>query len=264
MEIVVCAKQVPDTESLIKVGADGKSIDAAGIKWVLNFFDETGVEEALRIKEKAGGTITLVSVGPQRTVEALRQGMAMGADKSVLVDDPAAEGSDPAGIAKILAAALKNIPYDIIVCGFRTTDDESSQVGLMLAEQLGIPHLPPAIKLEISGDHKAAKIETTVEGGMVTIESSLPAVITTGRGLNEPRMASLPGIMKAKKKPIDTKKLADLGVDAAAVGAAAAKTKIQKMTLPPERKAGQIIEGASIQEKAGKMAALLKDEAKVL
>lgn len=264
MEIVVCAKQVPDTESLIKVGSDGKSIDATGIKWVLNFFDESGVEEALRIKEKVGGTITLLSVGPQRAVDALRQGMAMGADKSVLVDDPAAEGSDPAGIAKILAAALKNIPHDIILCGFRTTDDESSQVGLMLAEQLGIPHLPPATKLEISGDQKAVKIESGVEGGMLTLEAPLPVVFTVGRGLNEPRMASLPGIMKAKKKPIETKKLADLGVDAAAVGAAAAKVKIQNMILPPERKAGQILEGANVQEKAAKLAQLFKEEVKVI
>lgn len=262
MEIVVCAKQVPDTESLIKVGPDGKSIDTTGIKWVMNFFDESGVEEALRIKEKAGGTVTLVSVGPQRSVDALRQGMAMGADKSILVDDPAVEGSDPAGIAKTLAAAIKGIPHDIIICGFRTTDDESSQVGLMLAEQLGIPHLPPAVKCEISGD--AVKIETPVEGGMVTLEAALPLVFTVGRGLNEPRMASLPGIMKAKKKPIETKKIADLGVDAATVGAAAAKVKVQNMILPPERKAGQIIEGANVQEKAGKLAQLFKEEAKVI
>ncbi len=262
MEIVVCAKQVPDTESLIKVGADGKSIDTTGIKWVLNFFDESGVEEALRIKEKGGGTVTLVSVGPQRTVDALRQGMAMGADKSILVDDPAAEGSDPAGIAKTLAAAIKGIPHDIVICGFRTTDDESSQVGLMLAEQLGIPHLPPATKLEISGD--AVKIESPVEGGMVTLEAPLPVVFIVGRGLNEPRMASLPGIMKAKKKPIETKKLADLGVDAATVGAAAAKVKIQNMTLPPERKAGQIVEGANVQEKAAKLTQLFKEEVKVI
>jgi electron transfer flavoprotein beta subunit len=262
MEVVVLVKQVPDTESLIQIADDGVSIKTDDIKWVMNPYDEFAVEEALQIREAQGGTVTILTVGGDKAVETVRTALAMGADKGILVNDPAAEGSDSLATAKMLTAVLKDMEYDLIIAGQRAVDGDNYQVGAAVADLLGIPQISMVIKEEIA-DGKI-KCEQVTEGGTITVEASLPVLFTTQKGLNEPRYASLPGIMKAKKKPLDQKTLADIGVDAATVGAANAKVKIVALNTPPERAAVKMIEGESAQEKAAALVKILHDEAKVL
>ena len=260
MDILVLLKQVPDTESIIMIADDGKSIKTADLKWIINPYDEFAVEEALRIREAQGGKVTIVSVGTEKAVEAIRTALAMGADEGVLINDPAIAQIDGLGTARILAAAVKQMPYDLIIAGMRAVDDDNFQVGAAVAELLGIPNVSMVIKEEIA-DGKI-KCHRTIEGGTEVIEASLPAVFTTQRGLNEPRYASLPGIMKAKKKPLETKTLADIGIDASEVQQTL--VNVVAMQPPPERKGGRIIEGETAQEKVAELARLLQEEAKVL
>ncbi len=262
MEIVVLVKQVPDTESLIEIADDGVSIKKQDIKWVMNPYDEIAVEEALQIRDAQGGAVTIVSMGGQKAVETIRTALAMGADKGIHINDPAAEGSDALATAKILAAALKEIPYELIIAGHRAVDEDNYQVAAAVAEYLGIPQISMVVKAELL-DGKI-KCERTIEGGTVAVEAPLPALFTTHRGLNEPRYASLPGIMKAKKKPVDVKTVADLGIDAASVGQANRKVKIKALNFPPERQAVKMIEGESAQEKAAELIRVLHEEVKVV
>lgn len=264
MNTIVCIKQVPDTEAQIKIASDGKSIVKEDVKWVMNPYDEYGVEEALRIKEKSGGTVTVVGFGPKRVTESLRTALAMGADKAVLVNDPAGEGSDPIATAKALAAVIKNLQYDLIFAGQRGVDEDMGLVGAALAEYLGIPHLSIIVKVEVAGDGKSVKVHRPVEGQTLIIESALPALITAQKGLNEPRYASLPGIMKAKKKPLEEKNLSALGLNAAEFGGAARKLTVLQLIPPPQRKAGKIIQGDSPEAKAAELAKLLHEESKVI
>jgi electron transfer flavoprotein beta subunit len=264
VNIIVCLKQVPDTESQIKIGSDGKSIVTDDIKWVMNPYDEFGVEEALSLKEKFGGEVTVVGLGPKRVTETIRTALAMGADKGVLICDDALEGSDSIATAKALAAAIKDLDYDLIFSGQRGIDDDMGVVGAGLAEFLGIPQLSLIVKVDVAEDGKSVTVTRPVEGEALIIESSLPALITAQKGLNEPRYASLPGIMKAKKKPLEEKTLADLGLDASEFGEGARKVKILAITPPPERTGGKIIEGETPQEKAAELAKLLHEEAKAV
>ena len=260
MDIVVLLKQVPATESLIAIADDGVSIKTADVKWVINPYDEFAVEEALRLREAHNGFVTIVSVGTEKTVEAIRTALAMGADKGILVNDPAAAGLDGLGIARILAAVVKQIPFDLIIAGQRAVDDDNFLVGPATAEYLNIPHIAMVFKQEV----QAGKIrcQRTIEGGSVTLEASLPMLFTTQRGLNEPRYASLPGIMKAKKKPIEIKSLADIGLDAATI--TGPQTTVVALKTPPQRKGGIMIQGESAQEKAAALVRALHAEAKVI
>lgn len=256
MNIVACVKQVPDTEAQIRVKPDGSGIDDSGIKWVMNPYDEYGVEEALKMKEKFGGDVTIVSVGPARVVESIRTAMAMGADKGIQIDDPALNNADAYTTAAALAAAIKGIPHDVIFCGQRAIDDDSGQVGSILAELLDLPQLTVVTKVDVDG--KTVKVVKPIEGAQLVIESTLPAVITAQKGLNEPRYASLPGVMKAKKKPLDVKNAAALGISTDP------KAKVAKTTAPPSRSPGKIIDGADPAAKAAQVAKLLREEAKVI
>jgi len=260
LEIIVLLKQVPATESFIGIADDGLSIKTEDIKWVINPYDEFAVEEALRIKEAQGGSVTIVSAGQGRAVEAIRTALAMGADKGILIKDPVVDNCDALGIARILAAAVKDLQFDLIIAGQRAVDDDNFQVGTAVAEFLGIPNISLVIKEEIA-DGKM-KCQRTVEGGTVVLEAPLPALFTTQRGLNEPRYASLPGIMKAKKKPLDIKSFSDIGIDASEIGEP--KSKILAMKLPPEREGGRIIKGDSSQSIAAELVNALHKEAKVL
>jgi electron transfer flavoprotein beta subunit len=265
VNILACIKQVPDTEAQIKIDSGGKGIQTADIKWVMNPYDEFGVEEALRLKEKVGGgKVTVVGLGPQRVVEALRTALAMGADEAIHIDDPAADGGDSLATARALAAAIKAVPHDLVFCGQRAVDDDNGQVGAALSELLNIPLLSVATKVELSEDKTKVRILRAVEGANWVLESPLPALITTQKGLNEPRYASLPGIMKAKKKPLAAKKLGDLGLDPSQAGEAGSKIKVLSLTPPPERKAGQIVTGESPQEKGAQLVKLLREEAKII
>lgn len=258
MEILVLLKQVPATESMIAVAPDGASIKTEGIKFVMNPYDELAVEEALRIREAKGGTVTILSVGPAKAAEAVRTGLAMGADKGILID-PGDLQCDGLATAKLLAAAIKPMSYDLIVAGHRAVDDDNFQVPTAVAELLSIPNISMVIRQELSDN--SIRCTCTVEGGTKEVEAPLPALIAAQRGLNEPRYASLPGIMKAKKKPLETKTPADLGLDAADLQPL---VKVQAMRLPSERKGGRIIEGDSVQAKVAELVRLLREEAKVI
>ncbi len=260
MDIVVLLKQVPSTESMVRVADDGLTIKTDDVKWVMNPYDEFAVEEALRIKDAQGGTVTILSVGGDKVVEAIRTGLAMGADKGVLINDPAALATDSMGIATVLAAALKEMNCDLIIAGQRAVDDDNYLVGTAVAEKLSLPNISMVVKAEIT-DGKI-KCRRTIEGGTLVLEAPLPALFTTQRGLNEPRYASLPGIMKAKKKPLETKTLADIGLSADDLGNA--KTKIIALQPPPERSGGRMIEGDDAAAKAAALVQALREEAKAI
>ena len=262
MDIVVLVKQVPDTESLIQIADDGVSIKTQDIKWIMNPYDELAVEEALQIKEAQGGTVTILSLGPAKAIEAIRTALAMGADQGVHICDPVAEGSDPLATAKLLAAALKDLPCDLIIAGHRAVDEDNYQVAAAVAEFMDIPQISMVNKAEVS--EGKITCHRTIEGGTVVMEATLPALFTTQRGLNEPRYASLPGIMKAKKKPVDVKTVADLGVDAGSVGAGNRKVKIKALNLPPERQAVRMIEAEGAADKAAELLKILHEEIKVI
>ncbi len=259
MNSVVCVKQVPDTETLIKLNADGTGIETAGIKWIMNPFDEYAVEEAVRQKEKTGGTVTLVCLGPDQALDAIRSGLAMGADTAVHINDAEfAAKADPYATAVALAAAIKDLEYDAIFCGKQAVDDDAGQVASILGELLDLPVITIVIKFELADDGKTAIVTREIEGGHAVIEVPLPAIFTAQKGLNEPRYASLPQIMKAKKKPVTVKTVADLGVSAEPM------TVIKGMELPPERQAGKMIEGADAAAKAAALAKALHEEAEVI
>lgn len=260
MEILVLLKQVPATESLIRIADDGVSIKTDDIKWVINPYDEFAVEEALQIKEAHGGSVTIISVGPEKTTEAIRTALAMGADKGILINDPAAARCDGLTTARILAAVLKQTPFDLIIAGQRAVDDDNFQIGPAVAEFLSIPNICMVVKQEIIDSR--IRCHKTIDGGTVILEAPLPVLFTTQRGLNEPRYTSLPGIMKAKKKPIDIKTIADVGLDADRIGKPL--TRIVAMQTPPERKGGKMITGDSAQAKSVELVRILHNEAKVI
>ncbi len=262
MNSIVCLKQVPDTEAQLRVKSE--EIGTEGVKFIISPYDEYGVEEALVQKEKAGaGEVSIVCLGPDRCIEAIRTGLAMGADKAFHIDDPAFDGSDAMATAKALAEQIKKMDdYGLIFCGKQAIDDDQGLVGVALAEYLNIPHASLVTKVEVA-DGKA-KVNRQIVGGEQTVELPIPCVITAQKGLNEPRYASLPGIMKAKKKPLTPVKAADLGIDAAATGAAGSKTKASNFSSPPARTDAKIIDGESAEEKAAGLAKALREEAKII
>ncbi|KJR96068.1 MAG: electron transfer flavoprotein subunit beta [Peptococcaceae bacterium BRH_c4a] len=256
MKIVVCMKQTFDTEAKIAIDANG-NINKSGVSLIMNPYDEFAVEEALRIKEKSGGDVTVVSVGGPEVQDALRQALAMGADKAVMVD-PGMEEVDEFTTASILAKAISGMEYDIILGGMRAIDDGSAQVAGRVAEILGVPVVNMVVKLEIADGKAVATNE--IEGGSQTVEVALPAVFTAQKGLNEPRYPSMKGIMQAKKKPMEKKVLGDLGLDA---GQVAAKVKAVSYFLPSARAAGKIVPGEPA-DAARDLVKALREEAKII
>ena len=258
MNTVVCLKQVPDTETLIKIA--GTTIAAEGIKWVISSFDEYAVEEAIRMKEKMNaGKVTVVSLGPDRVIESIRTALAMGADDAVHVNDGAYyDKADPYATAQVLAAAIKGLTFDAVLLGKQAIDDDCGQVPAMLGELLGLPVVTQVIKLDVAADKKSATVTREIEGGQVVLDVPLPAVLSAQKGLNEPRYASLPGIMKAKKKPVDVKNAGGLGVSTGPM------TVVKEMSLPPARQAGKIITGDDAKVKAAALAKALHEEVKII
>lgn len=263
MNIIVCIKQVPDTEAPIRIKPDGSGIDETGLTLVMNYYDEHATEAGLRLREQFGGTVTLVSVGPERAKEALRTGLAMGADDAILVSDPALEGADHLGIARTLTAVIRTLPHDVVICGKLSTDDNAATVGAALAEYLALPQATAIAYLEVDSAGTGVVVHREVEGGVEVLTVPFPAVLTVERSLNEPRYPSLPGIMKARRKEIRTVTLLNLGLAAVDVGAAAARATLVRLSPPPARKAGRIVEGDAAQAVAT-ILSFLKDEAKVL
>jgi len=259
LKSLVCLKQVPDTETQIKVNADGTGIVTDGIKYVINPYDEFSVEEALRLKEKfKAGEVVVLGIGPDRVTESIRTALAMGADRGVQVTDDAVNSADPYVIAQTLAAAAKQTDYEIIFCGHRAIDDDFGEAGAMLAELLQLPQVTLVTKIEVSEDKKTATMERDVEGGKEVVEVPLPCVVTSQKGLNEPRYASLPGIMKAKKKPIDKKTAADLGITVEP------KLQPRNYSMPAAREAGKKFEGLEPPEAARVVVQALRNEAKII
>ncbi|MEA4902074.1 electron transfer flavoprotein subunit beta/FixA family protein [Desulfitobacterium sp.] len=257
MNIVVMMKQTFDTEAKIVVNAEGK-IDSNGVTLVINPLDEYAIEEALRLKEKFGGDVTIVTLGGDRAQEAIRTALAMGADKAILVNDPELGEIDEWVAAEVLAQALKTIPCDIVLAGVMDTDNGSAQVAVRLAEKLELPSISSVTKLEINGDK--AEAVRVIDGGTASLEVQLPAVFSVVQGINEPRYPSVAGIMKAKKKPLSTIKLADLGLN---ISDLAPQNRVTKFTLPVPRKGGKKLPGEAA-EAAHELARLLREEAKVL
>ncbi|MFC1525012.1 electron transfer flavoprotein subunit beta/FixA family protein [Planctomycetota bacterium] len=259
MNIIVLIKQVPAPEAIIKVTPDNKSLDVEN-KHVLNFFDELAIEAALRIKEKVGGAVTVISLSHQRTVEGLRTALAMGANNTLLINDPAFKNNDAYATARSLAEAIKQRTFDLILCGKEAMDDGSTQVGPAVAEFLGIPHISTITKLEIAYDKKNARVERQIEGGKEIINCSLPALFTAQKGLNEPRVPLVSGIMKAMRAKIEEINLAALGLSLDQI---APKIRILKYSSPPKRPQVKIIEGEP-EDKAKTLIRLLKEESKII
>lgn len=253
MKIAVCIKRVPDTETRIKIAADGRSLDESGVKFVLNPYDEYAVEEALRRREAGGGgaagEVVVIALGPDPVQETIRTALAMGADRGVhLKTDQRA--ADPLAVARALVAELQGGGYDVIFFGKLAVDDYHHAVGPMVAELLGLPCVSAVARLELHEGKGTAERE--VEGGVEVVEFPLPAVLTADKGLNEPRYPALKGIMAAKKKPLEIKP----------VTLAAGGLDVLELALPPERKPGRIVgEGP---DAVPALLEALRTEAKVL
>ena len=256
MNIIVIIRQTPDTETKIKLDSEGKKIDTAGITWIINPYDEFAIEKALKIKEKVNaGEVILLACGPSRTEEAIRQGLAMGADRAIFIKDDALEYADPFTISKLIAGEFKNIQYDLILSGKKVIDIESTQIPIFVAEELGLTHVSFVMKFnEVDAGNKKIIVDREAEGEHEIIDVQLPALITCDRGEDFPRYASITGIMKAKKKEITVKtpQFSD-----------SPRTEITGIDLPPSRKEAKIFEG-EIPEKVAALVKSLREEAKVI
>ena len=251
MKVLVTVKRVPDPETTIRVKSDGSGIETDNIKYVINPFDEIALEEALRVKEKLGsGEVVLVSIGDSVVTEQLRTGLAMGADRAILVGCD--QDLDSLAVARILAKIVEDEGPQLVIMGKQAIDDDANQAGQMLAALLDWPQATFASEVVLSDDRQAVKVTREVDGGLETIGFALPGIITSDLRLNEPRYASLPGIMKARKKEIKAIAAADLGVDITP------HLTINSLESPTQKEAGKKVE--SVAELIG----LLHDEAKVI
>ena len=259
MKILVCIKQVPDTETKITITPDNNGIDETGIKWIINPYDEFALEEALKIKDNIldGLTVTVMSLGPKKRVtESLRTALAMGADDAIVID--CSSNLDANATATALAAATRQEGnFDVIFTGTLAIDDNAASVSQMLAQKLGLPHTTSVIQCEAQGDHFA--LEREIEGGAKeVVQLSRPAVIGAHKGLNQPRYASLPGIMRAKKKPLKEVDFASLNIPDETQ-----KTRHSHFERPAEKPPVQMIEGDPAQQ-AKELAQRLREEARAL
>jgi len=260
MEIYVLVKQVPDPEALVRVKSDTE-LDIEN-KYFTNFFDEIAIEAGLKLKEKFGGKVTVVTVD-NRKVDALRRGISMGADEAFQITDPAIEGSDSFGIAMALAAFLKGKSFDLILVGRQAMDEDAGIVGPAVAEILGIPHVNSIIGLDVDGEKKEATIVRDVENGKERLICSLPALFTCQKGLHKPRIPQVMNVMKAMKAQIKKVDLSALGLTPSDVGASAARVKVRKYFPPMKRPPVKMIKD-DFPENVKILVKLLREEAKVI
>lgn len=260
MRIAVIIKEVPDTEARIVLGADGKP-DLAGVKQIINPYDEYAIEEAIKQAEANGGSTTVgIVVGGDDSRSNITQALALGLDEAVLVQDAALNGDDPLQLAKVLAAAIRSQNADVVLAGRQGVDYDWGLTGIAVAAELDWAHVGLVGKLELrGGDFRA---ESEGDDGKLVTEGALPAVFTTDKGINEPRLASLKGIMAAKKKSVTVVSLSDLGLSGGSLGSS--KVEFIGADYPPAKQPGRIIEGASVQEKVSKLVDALRNEAKVI
>ena len=261
MNIVVCIKQVPDTETRIKLKENGHGINRDNVRFIMNPFDEFALEEAVRIKEKVGGQVVAISMGPDRIKEMLRTSLAIGADKAIHLNDPLLAGGDSYAVAKALSTAIQKLGThpDLILLGKKAVGVDRGQVGPQLAQMLGLPFVSQIVKFELSADARMCMVHREIEGGRQEVfEVTLPAVLSTEKGLNVLRHAALKGIMMAKNKPIQALTAQDLGLPDDL-----RKVRLQSMVLPAPRAAGRIVPGET-RDAVKELVRLLREEAKVL
>ncbi|MEK7747542.1 MAG: electron transfer flavoprotein subunit beta/FixA family protein [Nitrospirota bacterium] len=264
MNIAVCVKQVPATDSRIKPSAEEVDIDRSDMSYVMNPYDEFGVEEALKLKSQIPGTVvTVITIGPEKASEVLRSCLALGADGAIHLKDPVLAGGDTYTTALVLSAALKLGTYDIIFFGKHAIDTDSGSVPIYTAEFMELPHVAVITKLTVLPLEKRAIVYRQIEGATEVVETPLPALFSCHKELNEPRYATLAGIMKAKQKPLKVLTLHELGLSEDQVGTKGAKLVVERLELPPPRKAGTILDGDPDTAVAN-LVRLLHEEAKVL
>ena len=251
MKIIVVIKRVPDTETQVRIGGDGKTIDPSGVVYVMNPYDEYAVEEAIRLKEKFGGEITIICVGPEEATKEIRTAIAMGCDTGVLLKDQAGR-LDPTGVARVLTEEIKGREYDLILFGKKNVDDDYGQIPLLVAARLDLPAVTAINQLEVGADGKMATVRRNIEGGAEVYEVKLPAVLTAEKGLNEPRYPNLIAVRKSMKAPLDIKQIPETALG----------LKVLKMELPPRRQGGRIV-GKGV-DAVDEMVRLLRDEAKIV
>ena len=259
MNSVVCIAQVPDTEARIKIAAGNRRIDEAGLKFIVSPYDEFALEEAIRNKDAKGGDVMVIAFGPDRVQLALRECLARGATKAMHIKGEVAD-ADALGIAKVLAAAIKSVPHDLVFFGKQGVGTDNSLVGPMVAELLGYPQVNVVTHLEVGDGKLTAHRE--IEGAEEIIEASLPAVVTAQKGLNEPRYAPLKGIMAAKKIPIEAKSVADLGLQDSDIFNQ--RVTVVSVELPPEKSGGRKIDGGDAANAAKEILKYIREEAKAL
>ncbi len=259
MEIVVCVKRVPETaEAEVVIAEDGRSIEERDLVFDINEADNYALEEALLLKEKFGGSVTAVTVGPEKADDVLRMCLAKGADKAIRLTDERFKGSDAYVTALLLYRAIRDLDFDLILTGCMASDDGYTQVGVTLAELLDIPHAVYVKKLEIEG--QVAKVHCELEGGLEEVmEVKLPALFTIQTGINEPRYASLLGIRKAMRKEIEVLNLDDLGLGEEEVGESGSKIELRRLFIPPVEKEAEILEGKP-EEVSARLVEILKSE----
>lgn len=256
MNIYVLVKRTFDTEE--KIVVSGGHIQEDGAEFIINPYDEYAIEEAIQVRDAHGGEVTVITMGDEEAEKQLRTALAMGADKAVLINTEGVEDLDQFSAAHILAEYLKDKEADLILAGNVAIDGGSGQVGPRVAELLGINYVTTITNLEINGDTVAIKRD--VEGDTEELETTLPLLVTAQQGLNEPRYPSLPGIMKAKKKPLEELELDDLDIDEDDVEA---KTETVEIYLPPKKEAGKVLQG-DLQDQVKELVGLLRTEAKVI
>ena len=258
MKIVVCVKHVPDTAIKVKIASDGKSVDLTDVAHVINPYDEFAVEEALQIKEKQGGEVIALSAGGEKASAGLRNCLALGADSAILIRDESLENADSFAIGSVLAAVCRPLSPDLVLFGKHAIGVDNSQVPAVVAELLDLPQVSVVLKLDIQPGRFRAERE--IEGGREVMEGTLPAVVTTQKGLNTPRYASLKGIMAAKKKQIEIRTLDALGLPPEVFQV---RLSVMRVVMPPARPPGRVLTG-DVSETVPQLVKLLHEEAKVI
>jgi len=259
MDIIVCVKRVPDTsEAEVVIAKDGRSIEEKGLVFDINEWDKYAVEEAVLLKEKFGGSVTAIAMGPEEVEDTLRRCLATGADSAIRLTDRAFEGSDALATARILSQAIKDLKFDLVFTGAQTSDDGYGQVGPVIAEFLGIPYATLVTQVKVM-DGKV-RVHRELEGGLEEVdEVQLPALLTIQTGINEPRYVSMMGIRRASQKEIKVLDLPALGLKEEEVGEGGSKVREERLFLPPITKETEILEGEP-EEVAMKLASIIKDK----
>ncbi|WP_425058716.1 Caffeyl-CoA reductase-Etf complex subunit CarD [Sporomusa carbonis] len=257
MNIVVCVKQVPDTTE-VRIDPETHTLIRQGVPGIVSPFDKNAMEEALRLREKHGGKVTVISMGPAQAVEAVRECLAMGADEAILLSDCAFGGADTLATACTLAAAIRKLgDVDLILCGKQAIDGDTAQVGPELAEQLGIAVVTYVAKMEVNGD--VVTLQREHEEGYEVIEAKLPVLVTVVKSINVPRMSTIKGRMKANKTQIPVWAAGDIDVDPAVIGLAGSPTKVHRIFTPPQRSQGEMIEAATARDAVNQLLGKLSD-----